>query len=103
MASCPLWIWAFFKVSARAVPRVLITHSLSRIISDYSLANNFIRLFLVDSYFVRRFLDFSWPVKTPGSRVAVFIKIIKNQLLSETFKLSYIKRIGLLADLVNSQ
>ena len=25
MASCPLWIWAVFKVSARAVPGVLIT------------------------------------------------------------------------------
>ena len=46
--------------SARALLGVLITHTFSIIISDCSLANNFVHSFLSDSCLVRLFLDFSW-------------------------------------------
>ena len=57
------WLWQFLGTlmfSSRACLRVLITHTLSIIITDCSLANNFILSFLSDSCLVRLFLDFSW-------------------------------------------
>ena len=51
---------ALFGFDARVPHGGLNTHTLSRINSDCSLANNFIHSFLSDSFFLRLFLDFSW-------------------------------------------
>ena len=62
-APCRAWGWQYLVLMPGHFddsPGGLNTHTFSIIISDCSLANNFIHLFLVDSYFVNLFLEGIW-------------------------------------------